>query len=209
MSTNSLKANEVVCVRQDKFLFQPVTFQLNAGEGLWIEGPNGVGKSSLLRMLAGFATCGHGQLLWNDDSSAVTEMIHYLGHADGVRAGLTVLENLRLAGELCGFTEDALRANPSYDFVLEMMRLGEQAHTEIKYLSAGQKRRAALCKVFAIPRALWILDEPLTALDYQTQQIVIEKIKEHLAKGGICVMTSHQPLLTSLPQMQRLELMSC
>lgn len=206
LQKNSLRANEVVCIRHNKILFQPVTFTLQAGEGLWIEGPNGVGKSTLLRLLAGFASCPQGQLRWNEQaalSNAFTEQLHYLGHADGIRSGLTVIENLQLAAEL------SQQKITEIDTTLELMQLTGQQHTQIKYLSAGQKRRAALCKVFAIPRALWILDEPLTALDQQTQQIVLAKIHEHLSQGGICVMTSHQPLPASLPQIQRLELTSC
>lgn len=203
----SLRANEVSCVRQDTCLFQPISFQLQAGEGLWIEGPNGIGKSSLLRMLAGFATCRQGQFIWHDETSstanAFTEQLHYVGHADGIRSGLTVLENLRLASEL------SQQNIQDVDNALALMQLTVSQHTQVKYLSAGQKRRVALCKVFSIPRAIWILDEPLTALDQQTQEIVLSAIQRHLEQGGLCVMTSHQPLPTVLPQMQRLELQSC
>lgn len=203
----SLRANDVSCIRQDARLFQPISFQLQAGQGLWIEGPNGVGKSSLLRMLAGFAACRHGQIVWQDETAqtanSFTEQLHYVGHADGIRAGLTVLENLQLASEL------SLQKMHDMQAVLAAMQLTASQHKQVKYLSAGQKRRVALCKVFSIPRAIWILDEPLTALDQHTQQMVLSAIAKHLDQGGICVMTSHQPLPTTLPQLHRLELSSC
>jgi heme exporter protein A len=149
--------------------------------------------------MAGFAECRQGRLLWNREPP----LLHYLGHADGIRSGLTVLENLQLAAELA---QQPITKVPA---MLELMQLTAAQHTQTKYLSAGQKRRVALCKIFLIERALWILDEPLTALDIQTQRIVITKIKDHLSLGGICVMTSHQALPENLPQMKRLELISC
>lgn len=197
-SNHSLRVCEVSCIRQQQLLFQPVSFELQAGEGIWIEGPNGIGKSSLLRTLAGFSTCQHGELFWND-----SKQIHYLGHADGIRSGLTVYENLHLTATLAEHNTQALQAT------LASLQLTALQHQQTKYLSAGQKRRVALGKLLLVPRTLWILDEPLTALDSGTQQIVLQQIDRHLQAGGICVMTSHQTLPITLPQMRRMELSPC
>jgi heme exporter protein A len=202
-----LETKELSCIRQGKNLFPPVSFLLQAGEVLLVEGANGAGKSSLLRLLARAATPASGNIFWkgvNVDAatSEYTEQLHYLGHANGIRLGLTVGENLHLASDL------AQQAVTNLDAILALLQLNTVQHTQTQFLSAGQKRRAALARIFLLQRSLWILDEPFTSLDAATQKILLAKITEHLARGGMCVITSHQPLALELP-IQSLRLAAC
>lgn len=208
MNTISLlEASQLGCIRQGKWIFPDVCFALRAGEILFVEGTNGAGKSSLLRLLAGVATPATGKIFCNqqdihDPCSEYAEQLHYIGHTNGIRLGLTIAENLQLAGRL------AQQPINKIDDVLTLLQLDKHQHTQTQFLSAGQKRRAALAKLFLISRALWILDEPFTALDTATQQILTTKIEEHAANGGMCVMTSHQAVTFRHP-IQHLRLMSC
>lgn len=200
----NLEARQLGCIRQGRQLFPPVSFTLNAGEMLLVEGENGAGKSSLLRLIASAATPAAGNIFWNNHPTnhEYTEQLHYVGHANGIRLGLTVAENLALTAELSGHTIIDMQS------VLSLLQLASHQKTQTQFLSAGQKRRTALAKLFLIPRKLWILDEPFTSLDIATQKILLTKITEHLASGGMCVMTSHQPVELSIP-VHTLRLTSC
>ena len=202
-----LEAIELGCIRQGKWIFPAVSFAMPAGLTLLIEGDNGAGKSSLLRLIAGVATPAAGKILSNnhsihDDLGAYTEQLHYIGHSHGIRLGLTVAENCQLAGELAQQRVKEIKT------VLSALQLSELENTQTQFLSAGQKRRVALARLFLIPRQLWILDEPLTALDATTQQLLIRKIEAHTLNGGMCIMTSHQPV-NFTQQVQTLRITSC
>lgn len=199
-SITKLEAWQLGCIRQGRSLFSPVSFSLNAGEVLLVEGDNGAGKSSLLRLIAGIATPASGNISWNTPD--YSEQLHYIGHANGIRLGLTVEENLMLAAELSGQTINNMES------ALTQLQLTAHQTTQTQFLSAGQKRRAALAKLLLIPRQLWILDEPLTSLDAATQKILLAAIREHVTTGGMCIMTSHQPIELDIP-MQTLRLTSC
>jgi heme exporter protein A len=198
-----LVVTELSCVRNEKLLFHPVSFSIEQGMGIWIKGVNGAGKSSLLRLLAGISSSKMGEIQWQTSHESILSDIHYVGHTDGLRKGLSILENLKLGAallqqEICDLPE-----------TMRVLQLEHCMHTPIQFLSAGQKRRAALARLFVFPRSIWILDEPLTALDFKTQQVMHEKISMHLAKGGLCLLTSHQPLPESLQTLQQLELQPC
>lgn len=199
-----LEARQLGCIRQGRSLFSPVSFSLNAGEMLLVEGENGAGKSSLLRIIANIATAAAGNILWNHHTAHndYTDQLHYIGHANGIRLGLTIAENLMLAAELSGHAIHDMQP------ALSSLSLAAHQTTQTQFLSAGQKRRVALAKLLLIPRQLWILDEPLTSLDDATQKILLAAIREHVTSGGICIMTSHQPVELNLP-MQTLRLTSC
>jgi len=203
----TLEAKDLGCIRQDKTIFAGVSFQLTAGQALIIEGENGAGKSSLLRLLAGLATPAAGKIVINGKNKAATltnyvEHMHYLGHNNGIRLGLTVEENLKLACELAQTPPTQI---PS---VLAALQLSKHEHIQTQYLSAGQKRRVALARLLLMPRTLWILDEPLTALDTATQELCLDTIDTHLQNGGMCIMTSHQPIAISQPS-QYLRMAAC
>ena len=208
MSTIShLEAIELGCIRQGKWIFPAVSFAAHAGHTLLIEGDNGAGKSSLLRLIAGIATPASGKILRNaqpiqDNLSAYTEQLHYIGHSHGICLGLTVAENLQLAGALAQQPVTEIRT------VLASLHLSSHEHTQTQFLSAGQKRRLALARLLLIPRQLWIMDEPLTALDATTQQLLIRAIETHTTNGGMCIMTSHQSV-NFTQQVQTLRIASC
>jgi heme exporter protein A len=200
-----LEVKQLDCIRQGKYLFSNLSFSLQSGAALLIAGPNGAGKSSLLRLLAGIAAPAEGTIYWDGKSAQDTsyhEHLHYVGHAHGIRLGLTPHENLLLAATL------AQHRITRMDETFALLKLSAQQHTPAQFLSAGQKRRVSLARLLLIPRTLWILDEPLTALDAATQHIMLQKIEEHLAAGGMCIMTSHQPLTLNIP-VQQLELTAC
>jgi heme exporter protein A len=199
----TLQAKQLACIRQRQIIFSPLSFNVNAGELLLIEGANGAGKSSLLRLLTGLITPAHGDILWCGQSIHANallyrENLHYLSHSNGIKLGLTVAENLQLAGHLHNSNAN------SYDAVLSALQINAQQQIQAQYLSAGQKRRIALAKLLLMPKSIWLLDEPLTALDAQTQAFFIIQLTQHLQQGGIAVISSHHAMALPALNIQRL-----
>jgi len=193
VSAMILKIDNLSYARQQKILFSNVCLELSAGELLLIEGPNGSGKSSLLRLLVGLSTPSQGDIIWQGHSIhknflVYTEHLHYIGHTNGLKLGLTVIENLKL---LRHFVSSSAKEIPK---ILSFLQLTQDQHTPVKYLSAGQKRRLSLVKLFLFPKKLWILDEPFTALDKHTQACLLSQLTLHLQNGGISIISSHQPI---------------
>lgn len=186
---NELRAEQLECLRGELLLFEGLDLRVTAGQVLQIEGPNGAGKTSLLRMLAGLTLPEAGDIYWNAtpihrQRAVYAEALHYVGHQAGLKAGLTVAENLRFT---CGLT-----GGGDVDAAIERVRLRTQRDQHVHTLSAGQRRRAALARLLIRPAPLWILDEPYTALDVDGVAVVNELIVEHIRTGGLVVMTSHQ-----------------
>lgn len=205
----SLHINNLSCIRQQRLLFENISFQLEAGEALLIEGPNGSGKSSLLRLLTDLSTPASGEIFWHGDKiqncrDEYISELHYIGHTNGIKSGLTVTENLQLAQRL-----SLLPATQRYEKILEQLQLNSYKNTPAKNLSAGQQRRIALARLFLIPKKLWILDEPLTALDISTQTFFLENMEMHLLNGGIVVFSSHHPVVFNRVPIKNLRLDSC
>ena len=191
----TLEANALECVRGGRSLFQSLSFSLEPGEMLEVSGPNGSGKTSLLRMLCGLLPPAAGEILWQgaNISSLKEEYFKgmaYLGHANGVKAELSALENLRIAGGLSGRHPGAEKIGAA----LERMGLGGRETVPAKTLSQGQQRRLALARLLVGDKALWVLDEPLAALDSAAVGLVQSVLGEHLVGGGLAVLTTHQPL---------------
>ena len=193
-----LTVHELACARGDKRLFSKLDFSVNAGEWLHIRGQNGAGKTSLLRLLAGLSVPAEGEIRWNgvsitDSESNYRENLLYFGHHGALKEDLTALENLAFASAIDGIAwhesaEDiALRA---------LYRLGLKGREDlpVRVLSAGQKRRVMLARLLTRKSALWVLDEPFTALDVGAVELLSTLITEHIANGGMAVLTSHQTM---------------
>jgi heme exporter protein A len=189
-----LEIKDLQCIRDDRILFHHLNFTLNSRQILQIEGPNGSGKTSLLRMLCGLALPNEGTIYWqNKDIQEVKSdywaNLAYIGHTSGLKADLTPLENLAVSRALSLFPtsltlEDALT------------QVGLSGFEEIptRLLSAGQQRRVALARLLINQAQLWILDEPFTALDKKAIQMTEELIITHAQQGGMIVLTSHHAL---------------
>jgi heme exporter protein A len=190
-----LCADQLSCVRGDRTLFADVGFELGAGEWLHVRGENGVGKTSLLRLLAGLSKPAAGNIEWNGtsievDSSSYHRALFFLGHRDALKDDLTALENLLTATALDG---SSISRGQAFD-ALHRFGLRGRELLPINCLSAGQKRRVLLARLLLGRATLWILDEPFNALDGKAVKLLADLIAEHLAAGGIAVLTSHQAI---------------
>ena len=188
-----LNVSDLACSRGERRLFAGVGFSLAAGEWLHVQGENGSGKTSLMRLLVGLSPADAGEIRWCSEPAPSTEFrrdLIYLGHHAAVKEDLTPLENLRLAAALDGIALDERTA------LAALARLGLRGREElpVRVLSAGQKRRVLLARLLTRPAVLWVLDEAFNALDAAAVQLLGVLIAEHLSKGGMAVLTSHQPL---------------
>ena len=189
-----LQAESLACERGGRLLFKSLAFALSPGTLLRVAGPNGAGKTSLLRILCGIAHPAAGRVLWSgEDAHALgeeyTRRLLYLGHLSAIKEDLSPRENLRFALRLAGL--ETPRA--ALDDALTRLGLAGREDVPARYLSQGQKRRAALARLpLAQALPLWILDEPLAALDVDAIDSVIALLGAHLARGGMAVLTTHQ-----------------
>lgn len=186
-----LEGVDLSCVRDDRVLFKELNFALRAGQVLLLEGKNGSGKTSLLRILCGFREADAGRVLWRgeeiDDGRYYADMA-YVGHLDGIKKELTVRENLRVA---LAFGRPG---RYSIDQALARVLLAGYDDVPAQALSAGQKRRLSLARLLITNNRLWILDEPFTSLDKAGIALIETLMREHCADGGMIVMTSHHDL---------------
>jgi heme exporter protein A len=190
-----LSVHELACERGERLLFKNLSFELGNGEALLVRGGNGRGKTSLLRILCGLSVPAAGVVRWRGDSISRTREQYgremtYIGHANGIKDDLTPMENLRLAAALDGRDLDSGTATA----VLEQVGLSRCLDFPVRVLSFGQRRRVALAGLMTAGARLWILDEPLTGLDAEGGAMVERMIRDHVAAGGLAVMTTHQPL---------------
>ena len=188
-----LEVRNLECVRGDHRLFTGLNFQLQEGELLRLRGSNGSGKTSLLRTLCGLLEPAEGEVLWKDDNiralrDEFNAELLYLGHTNGVKAELTGFENLRISNALRGKSI----ADEQIYAALEEIGLGGREDLPTQVLSQGQKRRVALARLLLSESALWVLDEPFTALDVAAVDQLAKIIEAHLQKGGMVVYTTHQ-----------------
>ena len=200
-----LEARDLTCVRGDRRLFSGVGFSMAAGDCLHVRGENGVGKTSLLRLLTGLSKPESGEVLWNSksitqESTTFHRELLFLGHRDALKDELSALENLQMYAALDDIKlslKDALAA-------LARFGLRGRENLPIHCLSAGQKRRVLMARMLTRNARLWILDEPFNALDVHAIDQLEALIAEHLAKGGMLVLTSHQAV--KLPTVKVLDL---
>lgn len=199
----SFSASALSCIRDDRVLFEQLSFTLQEGQALLLEGKNGSGKTSLLRILCGFRLPESGSLSWCGDEIGESEFyarMAYVGHLDGFKKELTVLENLNVVKAL------NQPGRYSIEQSLEKLQLAGYDDVLVQALSAGQKRRLSLVRLLMTANDLWILDEPFTSLDRQGIALTETLMTEHCAHGGMIILTSHHDLNLPGVDLQRINL---
>lgn len=201
-----LKVDSICCIRQDRCLFEDLSFELHQGQIVQLEGQNGAGKTSLLRILAGFVRAESGKVLWQGQDVAKDNLQFasdtlYIGHKTGVNGQLTAVENLAFWLETHG-----LETQQDLHDVLAQLGLVGLEDVPVRLLSAGQQRRVALARLWLNKATLWMLDEPFTAVDKKGVVLLQQQFKKHLAQGGAIILTSHQDLTEHFPELSRLVL---
>ncbi|PBI80039.1 cytochrome c biogenesis heme-transporting ATPase CcmA [Rahnella victoriana] len=188
------EALNLSCVRDERTLFSGLSFTIEPGEMVQIEGRNGAGKTSLLRILAGLSSPDAGEVRWQGVSTRrqrdiFHQQLLYLGHQPGVKSVLTAFENLAFCQSVTGKTN----ADAIYQALENVGLLGYEDVT-VAQMSAGQQRRVALARLWLSEAPLWILDEPLTAIDKQGVATLIALFEQHAQQGGMVLLTTHQDL---------------
>ena len=195
--TGKLEVKNLACWRNEQVLFSGVNLSLSPKNVLFLQGENGSGKTSLLRILCGFRLPDEGEISWADEStSSVPEYfqnISYVGHKNGIKDELSVEENLNLMRSM------ATASNIKTEDVLKQIGLFKRADVLARQLSAGQKRKLALARLMMTENSFWILDEPFTSLDKATVGFFELLIQRHINRGGMLILTSHHEIdLTGL-----------
>jgi heme exporter protein A len=201
-----LEARDINVWRGDRHILRDVSFATAPGEFLKITGPNGVGKTTLLRVVCGLLPAESGIVEWRGRRvSSSNDEYHadmaYLGHLNSIKADLTARENLRF---LAGLRQ--VLSDPDVDAALDRVGILSRGDLAARSLSAGQKRRLALARLLLSGALLWILDEPVTNLDVAGIGLVEELIREHVGRGGLAIAAAHHRLLDDEPFLRRLEL---
>jgi len=204
-----LEARQLAARRGFAALFVDVDFSLQGGEALVVTGPNGSGKTTLLRIAAGLTAPASGEVRWRGEATRpfdprLRDVVAFNGHWPALKDELTAEENLDAWTALTDqrATADAIIA------ALDDVALSRQRRLPVRVLSQGQRRRIGLARLALVKRALWILDEPLTALDNEAVDMLGELLDAHLSGGGVCVAASHQPLPIAALRTQTLALPS-
>jgi len=187
---SKLKINNLSCQRGYNLLFKSLSFELNSGEVLKISGPNGSGKTSLMKILAGLNSFETGSIEYDNikiNSEKYNLDFLYLGHLAALSPELSCLENLKYTAHLGNNN-----LKPDFSDALTKVGLEKFENELVGKLSAGQKKRIALSLLFITQSKVWLLDEPFSALDSQAIKIIESRIEEHCNSGGLCILTTHQ-----------------
>lgn len=181
---------------QTQPLFKGLNLALSPGDCLWVQGDNGAGKTTLLKLLAGLLEPMTGEVLWHNQpihqQTQFAQNLQWLSFKTPLKDALTGLENLQF---LC--QQHSPNSNPDLQAALQHLQLDKAQHQTVKQYSSGMKRRLLLAKLVCLPAKLWILDEPLTALDPTGIKIFSQLCETHLANQGIIILASHQALTLS------------
>lgn len=185
-----LSGRGVRCVRGGREVFSGLDFDASSGEALAVTGPNGSGKTSLLRLIAGLLTAEGGSIGLEGGEAELTlpEQAHYLGHRDALKPALSVAENLSFWRDFLGSEVSDMAES------LAAVGLDHAAHLPAAFLSAGQRRRLSIARLLAARRPIWLLDEPTNALDTAGQAMFAALMGDHMARGGLIIAATHAPL---------------
>jgi heme exporter protein A len=202
----NLEAHDLMCIRDDRTLFEDLSFRVEPGQVLLLEGRNGSGKTSLLRILCGIRLPEAGKITWDgEDIFDLGPEYHaytaYVGHRDGVKLDLTAVENLTMAKGL-GDPNDEI----SIEGALDRVDLAGFEDVPARNFSAGQQRRLALARLLVTRARLWILDEPFTSLDTHGIGVVESLFAQHVSSGGMLAMTSHHAVNLETAAVYRINL---
>ncbi len=203
-----LQVNNLIAVRDERVLFEDLSFEVKAGELVQIEGRNGTGKTTLLRIITGLAEQDDGEVLWRQTPiQRCREEFHqellYLGHDTGIKRELTAYENLRF------YLLIHQKKEPSRDVLLEaLLKVGLAGREDVPVaqLSAGQQRRVALARLWLSNQSLWILDEPLTAIDKHGVKVLETLFLQHVKQGGMVLLTTHQDMFSDDSILRKIKL---
>lgn len=203
-----LQALDLGAIRGENVLFSHLELQLHQGEIVRLCGPNGCGKTTLIKILAGLREADAGEVIWKDKRIAQVraewhEAMLFVGHKSGISPELTPLENLR---HWCDLRNRA--GHSRIESVLAELGLAKQVSLPVASLSAGQKQRVSLARLLLCPADIWFLDEPLTALDVDGQQWLEQQLQLHTSNGGSVILTTHQAFATDNPALRSLFIQS-
>ncbi|WP_206355542.1 cytochrome c biogenesis heme-transporting ATPase CcmA [Vibrio maerlii] len=213
-----LQVIDLTAIRDERVLFESLSFEIHPGELVQIEGRNGTGKTTLLRIIAGLGHSDNGDVHWKSESvksnrEGFHEDLLFLGHQTGVKRELTAYENLKFYQSIYGRRanlDSKQRNNKQNDediwHVLTQVGLAGREDVPVGQLSAGQQRRVALARLWLSDHPLWILDEPLTAIDKQGVKVLESLFLKHAEQGGIVMLTTHQDMFEDNPKLRKIKL---
>ncbi len=202
-----LQVSNLTAVRDERVLFEQLSFTIQPGELVQVEGRNGTGKTTLLRIITGLGDREEGDIWWKEENVAkCRDIFHrdllFLGHQTGVKRDLTAIENLRFYQSIHNGTQ----ADEVLFQALAQVGLAGREDVPVAQLSAGQQRRVALARLWISQQILWILDEPLTAIDKQGVKVLEQLFIKHADQGGIVLLTTHQDMFADSPRLRKIKL---